>query len=314
MKATTLQTKAPASSHANAQNNGAAASPPRYGIDFLDRQTEQTTYHTGLPDELKSGVEALSGLSMANVQVHYNSSKPAQLQALAYTQGSDIHVAPGQERHLAHEAWHVVQQAQGRVKPTMQMKLGVPINDDQGLEREADAMGKRVLERGRETSNPGLDAAVQHNRQPINPTTHNAPAQRVRARSLSDTLATRIGYSDRARGEVVGAVPADALRLRVYRLARDHNWNIRAADLQDRYRADVPNALELLQIIVRAAGQADTEAEQAQSFEDSVEFNTRSNDNISAILRHYQRKAANQAARSFMSPITRNRRGISTSA
>jgi hypothetical protein len=96
---------------------------------------------TGLPDGLKSAIESLSGISLDSVSVHYNSSQPAQLNALAYTQGGDIHVAPGQERHLPHEAWHVVQQAQGRVQPTMQMKDGVPVNDDAGLEHEADVMG-----------------------------------------------------------------------------------------------------------------------------------------------------------------------------
>lgn len=102
---------------------------------------------TGLPDQLKSGVESLSGLSLDNVKVHYNSGKPAELNALAYAQGSDIHVAPGQERHLPHEAWHIVQQKQGRVQPTMQMKVGVPINDDPRLEHEADAMGAKALQR-----------------------------------------------------------------------------------------------------------------------------------------------------------------------
>ncbi|MFZ3018167.1 MAG: DUF4157 domain-containing protein [Gallionella sp.] len=101
--------------------------------------------NTGLPDNLKSGIESLSGMSMDSVKVHYNSSQPAQLNALAYAQGTDIHVAPGQEQHLPHEAWHVVQQAQGRVKPTMQMKGGVPVNDDAGLEHEADVMGGRAL-------------------------------------------------------------------------------------------------------------------------------------------------------------------------
>lgn len=101
--------------------------------------------NTGLPDNLKSGVESLSGMSLDHVKVHYNSAKPAQLNALAYAQGSDIHVAPRQEQHLPHETWHVVQQAQGRVKPTMQMKNGIPINDDQGLEREADIMGAKAL-------------------------------------------------------------------------------------------------------------------------------------------------------------------------
>eukprot|EP01035_Chromulina_nebulosa_P042035 gene42035-biopygen28492 len=99
---------------------------------------------TGLPDTLKAGVEAMSGMSLDHVRVHRNSAKPAQLNAHAYAQGSDIHLAPGQERHLPHEAWHVVQQAQGRVKPTMQMKGEVPVNDEHHLEEEADIMGARA--------------------------------------------------------------------------------------------------------------------------------------------------------------------------
>ncbi|WP_199119171.1 DUF4157 domain-containing protein [Pedobacter sp. ASV28] len=100
--------------------------------------------NTGLPDNLKSGVEHLSGYCMDNVKVHYNSTQPATLQAHAYAQGTDIHIASGQEKHLPHEAWHVVQQKQGRVKPTMQLKGTVPVNDDTGLEKEADMMGGRA--------------------------------------------------------------------------------------------------------------------------------------------------------------------------
>ncbi len=103
--------------------------------------------NTGLPDQLKSGIEQLSGLSADDVKVHYNSSRPAQLQALAYAQGTDIHVAPGQEKHLPHEAWHVVQQKQGRVQPTLQMKESIPVNDDKGLEEEADKMGAKALQK-----------------------------------------------------------------------------------------------------------------------------------------------------------------------
>jgi Domain of unknown function (DUF4157) len=113
--------------------NGGAAAP-------LQRKSNDT----GLPDQLRSGIESLSGVSMEGVKVHYNSAKPATLQAHAYAQGRDIHIAPGQERHLPHEAWHVVQQAQGRVRPTLQLK-GVAINDDSGLEREADVMGVRAM-------------------------------------------------------------------------------------------------------------------------------------------------------------------------
>jgi hypothetical protein len=98
---------------------------------------------TGLPDRLKSGVERLSGLSMDDVRVHRNSGEPARLGALAFAKGGEIHLGPGQERHLPHEAWHVVQQKQGRVKPNLQMK-GIPLNDDEGLEAEADRMGERA--------------------------------------------------------------------------------------------------------------------------------------------------------------------------
>jgi hypothetical protein len=70
-----------------------------------------------MPSRLKTGIENLSGISLDHVRVHYNSAKPATLQAHAYAQGTDIHIAPGQEKHLPHEASHVVQQAQGRVKP-----------------------------------------------------------------------------------------------------------------------------------------------------------------------------------------------------
>ncbi len=101
---------------------------------------------TGLPDGLKSGVENLSGHSLDDVKVHFNSDKPSQLQAHAYAQGTDIHVAPGQEKHLPHEAWHVAQQKQGRVRPTLQMKTGVAVNDDTGLEKEADVMGEKALQ------------------------------------------------------------------------------------------------------------------------------------------------------------------------
>ncbi|WP_404649139.1 eCIS core domain-containing protein [Dyella flagellata] len=94
----------------------------------------------GLPSQLRTGIEALSGMDMGNVVVHRNSSKPAQLNALAYAQGNEIHLGAGQDKHLPHEAWHVVQQRQGRVKATTQMQ-SVPVNDDRSLEREADVMG-----------------------------------------------------------------------------------------------------------------------------------------------------------------------------
>ncbi|MCP5246336.1 MAG: DUF4157 domain-containing protein [Burkholderiales bacterium] len=123
--------------------------------------------NTGLPCHLKQGIERLSGLSLDGVKVHYNSDKPAQLNAHAYTRGADIHVAAGQEKHLPHEAWHVVQQAQGRVTPTLQTR-GVTINDNADLEREADTMGAKALQM-KHAIQPATTAAAQVSKSHRNP-------------------------------------------------------------------------------------------------------------------------------------------------
>lgn len=80
---------------------------------------------------------------MDDIRVHYNSPQPARLQAFAFTQGVDIHLAPGQEHQLGHEAWHAVQQKQGRVQPSFR-HAGVAINDSPALEAEADRLGAQL--------------------------------------------------------------------------------------------------------------------------------------------------------------------------
>lgn len=108
---------------------------------------------TGLPDRLKAGIEALSGIAMDDVRVHCNSPRPAALGALAFAQGGNIHLGPGQEQHLPHEAWHVVQQKQGRVRATRHVG-GTAINEDRVLERESDAMGTRAATHAHSTPIP----------------------------------------------------------------------------------------------------------------------------------------------------------------
>jgi len=155
------------------RSRGASLVPPAYGLAAVDRfrgaagpatlpavqcraqgdgsgtrVAPRSPGSGGLPDRLRAGVEALSGLAMDDVRVHYNSPEPAQLSALAFTRGSTVHIAPGQERHLPHETWHVVQQKQGRVEATRQLPGGTPGNDDPGLEREAEAMGARAARHG----------------------------------------------------------------------------------------------------------------------------------------------------------------------
>jgi hypothetical protein len=118
---------------------------------------------TGIPDGLKSGMESVSGISLNDVTVHRNSNKPAQLQAHAYAQGTNIHLGPGQEKHLPHEAWHVVQQKQGRVQATTQGYGNVPINDNPSLEREATQMGQKALKESSSSGSKLKNATVSSN-------------------------------------------------------------------------------------------------------------------------------------------------------
>ena len=87
---------------------------------------------------MKLDFERRSGLSFDDVRVHYNSDKPRKIGALAYTQIPQVHIGPGQERHLRHELGHVVQQKQGIVRPTVN-ENGVSINNDPVLESAASA-------------------------------------------------------------------------------------------------------------------------------------------------------------------------------
>ena len=56
-------------------------------------------------------------------------------------------MAPGQESSLPHEAWHVVQQRQGRVNADSQRR-GIGVNSSDTLEREADVMGAKAMRTG----------------------------------------------------------------------------------------------------------------------------------------------------------------------
>jgi Domain of unknown function (DUF4157) len=167
------------------QKGTASRMPPTMVPVFQRKPT-----NTNLPDNLRTGIENLSGMDMGGVNVHYNSARPAQLSALAYAQGNDIHLGPGQEKHLPHEAWHVVQQREGRVAPTMQLK-GEYINDDSTLEKEADTMGARALSMG---SGPLQRKAYSQAGKELSAKGENtgmtAPIQMVRYVSLKDEALT----------------------------------------------------------------------------------------------------------------------------
>ncbi len=150
-------------SKALAQRKAALDSSPRVVAQAqrkqaLQRRATAPRNATGLPDRLKLGIEQLSGVAIDDVRVHRNSGAPAQLAAHAHTQGNQIYLGPGQEQHLAHEAWHVVQQKQGRVRATSQLDGGIPLNDEPALEREADVMGRLAAQASPQASREELDA------------------------------------------------------------------------------------------------------------------------------------------------------------
>jgi hypothetical protein len=117
----------------------------------LQLKDSSNTGQKELPTQLKAGVEQLSGVNMGDVKVNYSSAKPSKIGAAAYAQGSEIHLGPGQEQHLPHEAWHVVQQKKGRVKTTNTIN-GTPVNEERNLENEADQMGSKAQGLGQNTS------------------------------------------------------------------------------------------------------------------------------------------------------------------
>lgn len=102
-----------------------------------EQPKKQTPNLTGIPTQMKLDFERRSGLSFDDVRVHYNSDKPRKIGALAYTQIPQVHIGPGQERHLRHELGHVVQQKQGIVRPTTRIE-NLPINMEHELERHAE--------------------------------------------------------------------------------------------------------------------------------------------------------------------------------
>lgn len=107
------------------------------GFEYSEQKKDEKQNNTGIPDNMKKRFEAFSSISFDDVKVHYNSKEPAKLNALAYTRGTQVYIAPGQDKHLPHELGHVVQQKKGIVPVTSKIN-GVPVNDSRSMENAAD--------------------------------------------------------------------------------------------------------------------------------------------------------------------------------
>ena len=127
-------------------DNRGGAEPMQCCSPFaVERGSRQKLNQTGIPSQMKAQFENSSGFSFDDVRVHYNSDKPAKVQALAYTHGNEVYMGPGQEQHLGHELGHVVQQKAGMVRATTTIG-GLPVNDDPEMEKQADRIGRPAVQ------------------------------------------------------------------------------------------------------------------------------------------------------------------------
>jgi|GEM_PF-3012122 len=122
---------------------------------------------TSIPDDVQNKMEYSFGIDFSDVKIQMNSEQANNMGASAYSQGNNVHFAPGQfnpnstkgQELLGHELTHVVQQRQGRVRPTKQGK-GLQINDNPSLEKEADKMGAKAAQ-GKMVDVVGKGSGVQ---------------------------------------------------------------------------------------------------------------------------------------------------------
>ncbi|MHC5724352.1 MAG: eCIS core domain-containing protein [Nostoc sp.] len=120
-----------------------------------------------MPAPVRSKMENSFGANFGDVSIHTDSHQAKSMGALAFTQGSNVHFAPGQynpqsssgQALLGHELTHVVQQRAGRVAVPHQSK-GAPINADPSLETEADQIGAKAA-KGEQVQVPGATSSFK---------------------------------------------------------------------------------------------------------------------------------------------------------
>lgn len=78
-----------------------------------------------------------------DVPIRYDSGIPSRLDAWGYIQGNQVELGSNQERHMAYELGHVVQQKMGTVRANAMHSSGVALNVDAQLEHKADEIEAR---------------------------------------------------------------------------------------------------------------------------------------------------------------------------
>lgn len=102
-----------------------------------------------LPQTIRHIMENALGADFSSVRVH-EGHEATMLGAISFTQGDNVHFAPGRYaphseeglQVIGHELAHVVQQRAGRVAPLADGLISM----ESSLEREADAIGARAAQ------------------------------------------------------------------------------------------------------------------------------------------------------------------------
>lgn len=132
-----------------AKKTGKSMAPPPF-------QLKAGPDHSGgsqMGGEVLQKMEGSFGTDFSGVKIHQNSGAATDVGAKAFTQGDNVHFAPGQynpgsksgQELIGHELSHVVQQRKGNI-PMTKTAAGMPVNDDPSLENEADKMGAMAAE------------------------------------------------------------------------------------------------------------------------------------------------------------------------
>lgn len=182
--------------------------------------------HTNIPTPIRTDFEQRSGVSLAGVHVHFNSDKPAKIGSLAFAQGNEVYLGPGQDRLLNHELGHVVYQALYQV-PCTKVINGSRINDNYALEKDADqwASGKH-----QQNNYPYLIESHQNGFMGYNPVIQRMREQEV----VRNTTPMRRGNRRYSIDDTKGYSPYMVARLRNY-------WSILSRCLAAVYEEDFIN-------------------------------------------------------------------------
>ena len=194
---------------------------------------------SGVPGAAK--MEALMGADFSGVKVHSDKEAKKGAKAIgaeAYTMGEDIALPGGDQKTLAHELAHVVQQQQGRTP------AGGVGKEGDALEKEADAVADKVMkgESAAELLGTGGGKAAK-------PSVQKKAVQRKEGDAAPETVTIQVGgvpfqiklpsgFKGKSYTGKLTTQLAPGVTLKSYKVRFDTNWKVEAGSLEGALGAD----------------------------------------------------------------------------